>query len=257
MRRSMDEVRAELQARHAAYENEKRRKRRHLLVALPVLVIVLTLSVTLAPWLGRTTPPIKPNSPGAPTDQAPPSEPTTPDDPTTPEDPEEPMEPQDPSDPPKASEPTLPGDIYTGEKGNIELPLGGVGKDYTSVSDGVDSFLELVEVADMIVIGTVTSVTEPSPLTETANVRVDEVCFSDEDIAVLDEIRLYQMKSGYTVRVGKTYLLFLKKQADDNKDTFYSIGGGQGTIDYTSGRVSVSSPRINPDDVIAWLESRP
>lgn len=226
MRRSMDEVRAELQARHAAYENEKRRRNRQLLVTLPVLVIVLTLSVTLIPGLGRTTPPMTPNSPGAPTDEATPSDPTMPEEP----------------DPPQSIAPSAPGSTGWGDSDAI-------------VADGVDSFAELLEKADLIIVGTVISSTMPTPYTETATVRVDKA-FRAWNGEVPEEIKLYQIKEYDTVTAGNTYLLFLGKQADGPAEAFYAVGGDQGVIGYDaeSGEIGAPDAHIDAADVYAWLQ---
>lgn len=120
-----------------------------------------------------------------------------------------------------------------------------------SYCDGVNSFEELLEAADLIVVGTVVSTDTSSPLTETARVRIETVYRAPEGVP--SEIALYQMKDSHTASVGCRYLLFLKVQTEGETDAFYSIGGGQGTIGYTNGHVSGTSPVIDADEVIAWL----
>jgi hypothetical protein len=115
-----------------------------------------------------------------------------------------------------------------------DVPLHGS----ASYRDGVDSFEELLEMADLIAVGTVVSTDVSSPLTETARVRIEAIWRAPEDVP--SEIVLYQMKDSHTATVGGRYLLLLKVQTEGEKDAFYSIGGGQGTLHYdaASGRVS-------------------
>lgn len=231
MRRNLDEVRAELARRRTAYEINKRKRRQRLLYGMPVLVLALVLTAVLVPWValtGRVEPP------------ATPAEPTSPN-------PGNLDDPMDPAEPPKASEPTSP------------EPGANMGNIYGNAcdSDGVDSFAELLETAELIVMGTVVSVTEPSPTTETATVRIDATYRAYGD-AALPELRLYQLKAGHTVSVGQTYLLFLKKQTEDAADTFYSIGGGQGTLlyDAENERVIAADAHIDAWEALAWLREQ-
>lgn len=220
----MDEVRAELKRRHETYEKRKRERRRRLLYTAPALALALVITTVLLPWGDWFSPVSLPGSPY-------PSDPTDPRDPpksTAPSEPQEPLTPDMPTSP--------------------DAPLHG----NASYHDGVDSFDALVEAADVILLGTVVSTVQPSSVTETARVRVEKIYALGAGIGVADEIELYQMQQSHTVSRGKTYLLFLKQQAD-LPGAFYSIGGGQGTIDYTNGRVSVTSHVIDTDEVTAWL----
>lgn len=229
MRRTTQQVRAELEERRAAYERTKKRQRQRLLCTVPLAVTALICAAVLVPWTDMLAPP-----------DLPASSPNQPDAPQS-------ADPLDPTDPPKGGDPFWPLDVYMG---------GG------SYSDGVDSFKELLEAAELIVVGTVVDTASASSVSETATVRVDTVYRDDGDEMRRGgkdtaEIRLYQLKQGHTVKVGRSYLLFLKKQAGDDKDAFYVIGGGQGAIGYdtASGRVSASSPRIDEEDVRAWLDT--
>ena len=195
MRRSIQEVRAELEIRRCAYEKQKRERRRRLLYTVPVLTLAIVIATVLLPWGELMSSPPPPESPYH----------------------------GDPGDPPKSTDPTSPDDPTHGS---------------ASYRGGVDSFEELLEVAELIAVGTVVSTDAPSPLTETATVRIEAVYRAPEGVP--SEIALYQMKDSHTASVGCRYLLFLMAQTEGETDAFYSIGGGQGTLlyDAESGRVS-------------------
>ncbi len=219
MRRNMDEVRAELERRRIVYERQKRERRKRLLYTAPIVLLALALSVTLLPWGDLISPSTPPGAPHY-------------------------AEPTDPRDPPQSVEPSGPQDPSSPED-----PSHGS----ASYRGSVDSFDELVEQADLIVVGTVVSTEAPSSLTETATVRVEAVWRAPEGVP--SEIYLYQMKDSYTVAVGGRYLLFLQVQTEGALDGWYSIGGGQGSLSYdaASGRVS-GHDVIDGEAATRWLK---
>lgn len=234
MRRSIPEVRAELERRRASYEKQKRRRRMRLLGALPVLIVAVVLTVGLVPWSDMLAPADPPTAP---------AEPTSP----NPDYRGEPMAPMDPGDPPKGNETITP---------PLDVNMGGLYGD-ACYSDSVDSFEELLEAAELIVIGTVVDSIDASYVAQTATVRVDST-YRAYGETPLTEIRLYQLKDGNTVSVGRTYLLFLKKQSGDDDNAFYSVGGAQGrmTCDAGGASIGVSDARIDEQAVLAWLKDR-
>lgn len=226
MRRTIQEVRDEIEQRRAAYEKTKKRQRQRLLGTVPLAIAAVVCAALLVPWTDMSVPPDAPASPPAHPDVPQSGQPTTP------------VDPMDPQEPPKGGNPSWPLNIYMG------------GACY---SDGVDSFDELLEQAELIIMGTVVDALESSPATETATVRVDTIYRGEKS---LTDIQLYQLKGSHTVKVGRTYLLFLNKQGGDVENAFYSIGGYQGTIAYDAvrGGVSVNDACIDEEDVLAWLK---
>ena len=226
MRRTIDEVRAELETRRVSYENKKRERRQRMLYAVPVFVLALVLCTALLPldaWLSPLPPPESPY----PGDPSSPPLPIEPDEPSSPDDPTEPMDP-----------------------GALDTTLHGS----ASYKESADSFEVLLEAADLIIVGTVTDTHRASSITETATVRVEAVWRTPSG-GVPREIYLYQMKDSHTVTVGGRYLLFLKVQTEGVLDTYYSIGGGQGSLCYDaeSGRVSGYGV-IDGEAATNWLE---
>lgn len=207
MRRNINEVREELERRRIAYERQRRARRRRLLYTVPIVLVALVLMTALLPWGELISPPSPPESPYH----------SGPSDPPKSTDPQEPQASRPPDDPASPSDPLHGSASYRG---------------------GVDSFEELLEVAELIAVGTVVSTDALSPLTETATVRIEAVWRAPEGVP--SEIALYQMKDSHTASVGCRYLLFLMAQTEGETDAFYSIGGGQGTLlyDAESGRVS-------------------
>ena len=224
MRRSIEQIRDELQRRQRDYEKARRARRRQLCVGASALVLCLVIGAVLLPWSDLVS---RPEPPTASSDP-PKGEPTTPYNPGVPQS-------VAPSTPPKAQEPgTTYGD--------------------TCYSDGVESFDELVEQADVIVLAKVVETVEPSPTTQTATLRVI-AALRDLGEALPEEISLYQMQGSGTVQVGASYLLFLKQQVGV-EHAFYSIGGGQGTLGYDGGRIVSAQQGISLEEAEDWLQAR-
>ena len=106
---------------------------------------------------------------------------------------------------------------------------------YVSYGDGSKSLNEMQQNSDAIIIGTVISEKEVSPLAVEATVAVSKVIKGKQ----FDEIEIHQMKNEDTLQLNEEYILFLGAQGDGKENSFYIKGGLQGAFLNENGSLSI------------------
>ncbi len=123
-----------------------------------------------------------------------------------------------------------------------------------SYSDSAESFEELENTADFIVMATVESV-EKRIAGQVATLSVSEIFKGN----VQQSILLYQTLDDDNVKVGKEYILFMNEQTgDEAQNDYYPVAGGRGVVlVYESSNetiVEIDSEKLNSQALIEWLD---
>ncbi|REE86415.1 hypothetical protein A8990_11023 [Paenibacillus taihuensis] len=103
-----------------------------------------------------------------------------------------------------------------------------------SFSDGVLDIKDLKRSADLIVFGAAVSEQASSDVGVATTFKVTK-SFKGKSP---EEIIIYQLKDGNELVSGEGYYLFLRKQTDDQENTYYISGGIQGLFDKKDQKVS-------------------
>jgi hypothetical protein len=103
-----------------------------------------------------------------------------------------------------------------------------------SYSDGVLNIKDLKKNADLIVIGTAISEHASSDIGIATKFRVTKSFKGKQQ----SEIIIYQLRDGSELVPGTDYYLFLRKQLDDQENSYYISGGIQGLFDIKDQKIS-------------------
>ncbi len=129
--------------------------------------------------------------------------------------------------------------------------LKNIGKDFSGeieadYQDYSDSLEDMKDIAVLIVRATVTEQIQYSDMSVQSRVEVSKTLKGDS----FDQIRIYQLGTigeDNVLSPDKEYLLFLGKQTDGEKDTFFINGGEQGIIAIDNNKIDPVDPVIKKD----------